>query len=200
MKRGRHCRKKKPSAALLRVVRDDKYKKTSRCETAKALPKDKPNAAPLRVAEGYLHPIWFRRNFPQQHAKEQEPNATPFCRTTGCNTRKQKGCEGFCKKCFRRHFPEQHAKKQEQRRGKCVYCGETKELQSGGVCKPCRHARSCESCSAVNMALSPKTCGSCETVRDRLGAKRKRLAMWCLSCYSESQRASGKCHKCFSCE
>ena len=92
---------------------------------------------------------------------------------------------GLCHSCFKRHKA-------------CLCCGASKELQGNGVCKPCNRARSCQSCSEVNVALDAKLCIVCEKKRAHCRATRKRLAMWCVACFSAEQRSSGKCRECFS--
>ena len=120
------------------------------------------------------------------------------CKGKKCRKAPQSGYEGYCKSCFRLKFPSRHASKQERRRKECPCCGETKELHSSGVCRPCMRARSCESCSKVNVAVEASFCPTCELQREKLGATRQRLAMWCTDCFSTQQLASGKCRACFS--
>ena len=120
------------------------------------------------------------------------------CKGKKCRKAPQSGYEGYCKSCFRLKFPSRHASKQERRRKECPCCGETKELHSSGVCRPCMRARSCESCSKVNVAVEASFCPTCELQREKLGATRQRLAMWCTECFSTAQLASGKCLQCFS--
>ena len=106
------------------------------------------------------------------------------CKGKKCRKAPQSGYEGYCKSCFRLKFPSRHASKQERRRKECPCCGETKELHSSGVCRPCMRARSCESCSKVNVAAEASFCPTCEQQREKLGATRQRLAMWCTDCFS----------------
>ena len=120
------------------------------------------------------------------------------CKGKKCRKAPQSGYEGYCKSCFRLKFPSRHASKQERRRKECPCCGETKELHSSGVCRPCMRARSCESCSKVNVVVEASFCPTCELQREKLGATRQRLAMWCTDCFSTQQLASGKCRACFS--
>ena len=120
------------------------------------------------------------------------------CKAKKCTKAPQSGYEGYCKSCFRLKYPARHASKQERRRKQCPCCGETKELHSSGVCRPCMRARSCESCSKVNVAVEASFCPTCQLQREKLGATRQRLAMWCTECFSTAQLASGKCLQCFS--
>ena len=139
---------------------------------------------------------------PSEAAKavpKSKAKAAGVCKDKLCATKAQSGYDGYCKKCFGKKFPQAYAEKVRQRLKNCAACGEAKELQPSGLCKPCTKARSCELCGEVNVASTARTCPSCETVRSRLGATRTRLAMWCLSCFSEQQRASGKCFQCFQC-
>ena len=94
----------------------------------------------------------------------------------------QSGHGGFCKSCFAKRYPEEHAAKLQKRREAkkpCKVCGEPKELQSSGLCRPCSSARSCETCGAINAALSVTCCLQCAKTREKLGAKQRRLALWC---------------------
>ena len=130
---------------------------------------------------------------------KSKPKPAGVCKDKLCTTKAQSGYQGYCKSCFGRKLPEAYAEKLRRRVKHCVFCGDAKELQSSGLCKPCANARSCELCSEVNTASAARTCPSCETTRTHLGATRTRLAMWCAVCFSEQQRASGKCFNCFKC-
>ena len=124
--------------------------------------------------------------------------AAGWCRTKHRpNKPAQSGYKGYCKACFRKHFPEEHMAKVLLRRKTCGVCAETKNITSDGVCKPCRTARACAGCDEVNLEVHSATCLFCETSRARLGATRPRLAMWCVSCYSEESFASGRCASCY---
>ena len=50
----------------------------------------------------------------------------------------------------------------------------------------------------MNVAVEASFCPTCELQREKLGATRQRLAMWCTDCFSTQQLASGKCRACFS--
>ena len=126
-----------------------------------------------------------------------KPNAAGVCKERACKTTSQSGFAGYCKKCFRVKFPQAYAKKLRERLKECLSCGEAKDLRSTGLCKACTSARSCDFCQEVNLEPKARTCPSCETTRSLLGATRKRLAMWCAACFTEDQRASGKCFQCF---
>ena len=109
----------------------------------------------------------------------------------------QTGYEGYCKACYRQFFPERHQEKQTARKRKCPYCLHELELQSNGFCKACTRARSCQTCGEVNRASSAETCVACAPRRDEPGATRPRLALWCPTCSSEQERASGRCGACY---
>ena len=105
----------------------------------------------------------------------------------------QSGYCGYCKSCFREKFPKKYEDKQQRRKKLCFYCQDAKEIQSNGFCKPCTSARSCDQCASVNVDKEAQVCRSCAPRRGRQGAGQERLAIWCSSCHSQEERASGIC-------
>ena len=112
------------------------------------------------------------------------------------NKAAQSGYRGYCKPCLRKLFPEEHAAKRLGRSKMCAFCGDRKELTSAGLCKPCAGARTCQRCDGVNMDSAAVVCRACADSRTMLGATKQRLAIWCPRCFSESERASGRCLRC----
>jgi len=130
-----------------------------------------------------------------------KPPSAGWCRTSHRPPKAaQSGYDGYCKPCFRLLFPKKHAVKLKGRLKPCQFCHEIKDIQKNGFCKTCTRARSCDSCGTVNEDTAATVCVSCGPTRISLarGVGQERLALWCASCCSESERASAKCRACFA--
>ena len=133
----------------------------------------------------------------QTPQKPPKPPAAGWCRTSHKPKKPaQSGYDGYCKACYQDKFPNKYKAKLMQRKKQCAWCMKQQVNTRNGFCKPCISARSCETCSAVNTDKDAVSCVECCNVRERLGATQTRLALWCVSCTSVSDRDARMCRGC----
>ncbi len=129
--------------------------------------------------------------------KTSVPPAAGWCRTKHRPPKAAQSAacfKGYCKACFKEKFPKEHAKKQQERISEtCGSCRQKKETDAAGYCRPCRNARCCDLCGEMNVNRKSPQCARCEIKRSALGACQPRLALWCLSCTTETDRGTKVC-------
>ena len=110
----------------------------------------------------------------------------------------QTGYDGYCKSCFKEKFPAEYRLKQEQRKKKCRFCGQQRELIRGVMCKPCHRSRACHhpDCSWFNESSEPTLCVACESRGNNPQCTEKRCAMACPTHTSAAERNLQLCHVC----
>ena len=96
---------------------------------------------------------------------------------------------------FRKKFPQKYQEKQNPRLRICPVCDSQRELV-GRICKPCRRVRSCPGCQTMNMERDARKCKMRSSLRATLGASAPKLALWCHTCTTETDRSVGVCQGC----